>query len=197
MSIQNRKIYPDQNYLCECFNYNEYSGELTWKKRPLKHFKNSHGMNTFNSHYSYKAVSCKDKDGYIVVRVNNKLLKAHRVCWIIKTGRNPLGVIDHINEITSDNSWENLQELSNRKNIIKNNSNKANTSGVTGVTFDKCNNKWTVNIEKDNKKYWLGRYTNFENAVGIRFVAEKLLGLHDIIGYSSTAEEYLKLRRLL
>lgn len=45
---------PTQEFLLECFIYNKVTGSLVWKARPLHHFKNTHGMNTFNStHLAY------------------------------------------------------------------------------------------------------------------------------------------------
>lgn len=48
-----------------------------------------------------------------------------------------------------------------------------NTSGITGVWFDKNRGKWTSEIMFKKKKYFLGRYDKKEDAIAIRKVAEK------------------------
>jgi len=47
-----------------------------------------------------------------------------------------------------------------------------NTSGVTGVSWDKSRNKWEAHIKLNQKKKHLGRYNNFEDAVKARKEAE-------------------------
>lgn len=47
-----------------------------------------------------------------------------------------------------------------------------NTSGVTGVAWDKSRDKWKVTINYDNKCVNLGRYISFNEAVKIRQEAE-------------------------
>ena len=48
-----------------------------------------------------------------------------------------------------------------------------NTSGVTGVYWDKTRHLWTAEIMFKNKKYYLGRYASFEKAVNARKTAEE------------------------
>ncbi|MEG1411770.1 MAG: hypothetical protein RSD36_18200 [Terrisporobacter sp.] len=50
-----------------------------------------------------------------------------------------------------------------------------NTSGVTGVVWDKSRQKWKAEIIFKNKKYFLGRYENREDAIGARKEAEEKL----------------------
>lgn len=52
---------------------------------------------------------------------------------------------------------------------------KANTSGIKGVSWDKRRNKWAAQIEFKGKSYYLGRYTNKEDAREAREKAEKEL----------------------
>lgn len=48
-----------------------------------------------------------------------------------------------------------------------------NTSGVTGVWFDKTRKKWCAEIMFKKKKYYLGRYDKKEDAVSARKKAEQ------------------------
>ena len=47
-----------------------------------------------------------------------------------------------------------------------------NTSGYTGVTWDKNRNKWIAQIVFKDKRIFLGRYTNIEDAIQARKEAE-------------------------
>lgn len=48
-----------------------------------------------------------------------------------------------------------------------------NTSGVTGVYYDKSRNLWVAEIMFKHKKYHLGRYTKKEDAIVARKTAEE------------------------
>lgn len=48
-----------------------------------------------------------------------------------------------------------------------------NTSGVTGVVWDKSRQKWKAEIIFKNKKYYLGRYENKQDAIKARKEAEE------------------------
>ncbi len=47
-----------------------------------------------------------------------------------------------------------------------------NTSGVTGVKWDKSRNKWIAEIKFRNKRYFLGRYEKKEDAIEARQLAK-------------------------
>ena len=49
----------------------------------------------------------------------------------------------------------------------------ANKSGVVGVNWDKSRSKWQASIRFRGKKYALGRYDNFADAVAARKAGEK------------------------
>lgn len=49
---------------------------------------------------------------------------------------------------------------------------KNNTSGVTGVHFDKSRNKWMAYITYNNRRIFLGYFNNKEDAIEARIAAE-------------------------
>lgn len=63
-------------------------------------------------------------------------------------------VIDHINEIKTDNRLENLRLITNRENCSRSKKNK--TSQYTGVTWHKQRNKWVANIRNGREVIYLG-----------------------------------------
>lgn len=56
-----------------------------------------------------------------------------------------------------------------------NNIRSTNTSGATGVWFDKSRGKWCAEIMLKRKKYYLGRYENKVDAIAARKEAEKVV----------------------
>lgn len=82
--------------------------------------------------------------------------------------------VDHIHgELTRhDNRKENLRICTHAENKRNVNIQSNNTSGVTGVGFDKANNKWLAHITINQKQIFLGRFVNFEDAVAARKEAE-------------------------
>lgn len=109
-------------------------------------------------------------NGYICSRMNKKVILLHRFLFEDSEGHQ----IDHINRDKFDNRLENLRLVNCSLNQINKYIMSNNTSGVTGVTWDKSRNKWKVSLNINKKCYNLGRYNSFEEACFIRFEAEKI-----------------------
>jgi len=71
-----------------------------------------------------------------------------------------------------DNRKSNLRLVTNQQNQMNNAPSKNNTSGKTGVSFDKSRNKWSAYIWVDKKKIHLGRFDNKQDAIDARRAAE-------------------------
>jgi hypothetical protein len=126
------KELPSQKYLNECFSYNQLSGLLKWKERPRNHFVSDHAWKRWNTVYSGTYAGVK-MSGYIGIGINGIRYKAHRLIWKLKTGKDPISLVDHINLIESDNSWKNLREATSAQNIVNSCAPKNNHLGVKGV----------------------------------------------------------------
>lgn len=81
--------------------------------------------------------------------------------------------IDHINHVVSDNRKENLRIVNSQINQQNRKRNKINTSGVTGVSYDKRDKRWDAYINWNYKKISLGSFTDFNDAVKARKDAEE------------------------
>lgn len=55
--------------------------------------------------------------GYVHIWVKGKLYRAHRLAFLIMTGKWPTYGVDHINGTKNDNRWENLRDVPDAINI--------------------------------------------------------------------------------
>lgn len=177
------KKYPSQEYLKECFDYDEASGEFKWNKRPLSHFKSTTAMKIFNSKFAGKVAGCdfKTSDGktYRVVRIGKSLLYMHRVAIIMSFGNiSILDEVDHSDGNGLNNSISNLRTVSRNENMRNTKIRSDNTSGVVGVIWDKRYSKWQVRIHFDGRAIHIGYFSSFDSAVKARKDAEVQYGYH-------------------
>lgn len=107
----------------------------------------------------------KNINGYLFVILykNNKprTFGIHQLMAMAFLEHIPCGkniVVDHINNIKTDNRVENLQLISVRENSSKDK--KGYSSKYVGVHFDKKSNKWRARIHINGKKIHLGSYTD-------------------------------------
>jgi len=108
---------------------------------------------------------CLHKSGYIRININGKLYSAHRIAFLYMDGSMPDECVDHINHDRSDNRWLNLRRATYSENGKNQNISILNTSGFTGVHFNKYANKWQARIMSGDKRITLGSFTNKEDAI--------------------------------
>lgn len=142
-------------------DYNKDSGELSWKCGKKAGFISEHG--------------------YSRVVINNQTYMAHRIAWLMHTGENPKGSIDHINGIKSDNRIENLRDVSNSVNQQNKRSSHGKTkTGVLGVTFYENRKKpYMAMINVKGKNKYLGFFETKEQASSAYWEAKKKY--HDVV----------------
>lgn len=81
-------------------------------------------------------------------------------------------VIDHINGDGLDNRKSNLRICTQAENTRNHSALSNNTSGCTGVSYSKHNNKWHAYITHDNNRLTIGYYNTKEEAAEARKQAE-------------------------
>lgn len=115
------------------------------KEKILKSNKNKHGY--------LKCVLCLNK--------KRKYIQVHQVIAMTFLNHIPNShkiVVDHINNVKTDNRAENLQLISCRENVSK--SVKKSSSEYIGVSWSKNHNKWCANIHYKGKLIFLGHFDN-------------------------------------
>ena len=80
-------------------------------------------------------------------------------------------VIDHVDRNRSNNRKYNLRQATVSQNSM-NKTLRKNNSGITGVRLDKRCNKWRAVITLNQKFIWLGEYTDKDDAIKARLLAE-------------------------
>jgi len=116
--------------------------------------------------------------GYVCIRFSDKLYSAHRLAFLWMDGEWPAGPVDHIDGNRSNNAWANLRVVDHQGNNRNKRRQHTNTSGRTGIYWDKDNSKWRAYIYVSNKRQLLGRFSRFEDACRARLDAEALHGFH-------------------
>jgi len=138
-----------------------------------------HSANYWNKRFSGARSSALNKQtGYEHVSIFGALYYAHRVSWAIYYGKWPKGHIDHEQGDRSDNRISKMRNVTQVENAQNMKRFCTNTSGVTGVTWDKAVDKWAAQIKVNYVTKNLGRFTNKSDAIAARKAAEVKYGFH-------------------
>lgn len=116
--------------------------------------------------------------GYLDICINGIHYGAHRLAWKLCNGRDPIGEIDHVNGIRTDNRIANLRDVSaseNRRNAARP---AHNTSGTVGVSYRPDKRRWRAHISIADRAVHLGYFDTWGDAVNARAAAEREYGFH-------------------
>lgn len=136
----------DLNDLQQELEYDPATGKFSWKQEP----------GTISNGYRY-------------IRVNQKMMLAHRIAWFMQYGEDPEGqLIDHINGNRLDNRIANLRIATYSQNSANAKRHSRNTSGLKGASKVLRNGKWTgrwqSSITFQRKQMHLGSFGTKEEA---------------------------------
>lgn len=159
--MPNKQLTQDR--LKELFHYCEESGVFTRLIRT-------------NGRFDVGSIAGSiDIKGYLVISVDFKKYKAHRLAWLYVNGSFPTNQIDHINHKKTDNRIANLRIATQSENNQNRRLAKNNTSGHAGVVWDMRRNKWKAQIQVEGKYIGLGHFSDLSNAVAARSDAKQKL----------------------
>ena len=148
-----------QDRLKELLHYNKNTGIFTWKIRK--------GNSVVGD-----VAGCLDSYGYVIITIDRKLYKSHRLAFLYIEGYFPENVIDHKNGKKNNNKWDNLRHVSQTCNRQNNKKTKKNTSGFVGVVRRTYDEKWVAQIWIMGKAKNLGSYNNKIDAALARLTEE-------------------------
>ena len=99
----------------------------------------------------------------------------HRVILERKLGRKlqKNEVTDHIDGNGLNNIRDNLRVCTQSQNMTNTQKRVDNTSGYTGVYYNKAKKGYDAYINKNGKRYRLGRFKTIEEAITVRLTAKK------------------------
>ena len=178
-----KRPLPSPALLRQLLNYDPETGRLIWLPRPISmfngptaRFQESTCSNWNNRYAGQEAFIGIDGAGYRQGCIFAHYLKAHRVAWAIHHDAWPTGEIDHINGDNQDNRIANLRDVTHAENLRNCRLAVSNTSGVTGVHWDKRLTKWIATITVNKKVIRIGMFSELDDAASARKAASIKFG---------------------
>lgn len=145
--------------LRELLRYNPETGEFSRK------------VHLSNRSRASQTVGNKHSQGYIIICVDGKPHRAHRLAWLYVYGEWPKEQIDHINGDRSDNRIANLRNVTALEN--KRHRTRPRKPGrMLGTALHKATGRWSSQMTVNYKKIHLG-YFSTETEAHLAYVAAK------------------------
>jgi hypothetical protein len=159
------KNLPPIEYLHKRLRYEPETGKLFWRdceEMPQR----------WRTRYAEaEAFTASDSRGYHHGSINGTTLWAHRVAYAIYSSEWPTHQIDHLNGAKYDNRIENLRAVTSQENNRNASMRSDNSSGVTGVCWNKNREKWQANISLGGRNKNLGLFDTIDAASSARLKA--------------------------
>lgn len=106
-------------------------------------------------------------DGYREVMINKVRYLVHHLVWLWHNNYLP-AYLDHKDGNTKNNCIENLREVTHKVNLRNTKKHKSNTSGHTGVYWNKAAGKWQAYAKINYVNYYLGLHDTIQETVTAR-----------------------------
>tara|TARA_R110001592_G_scaffold38609_2_gene127298 strand:+ start:12113 stop:12649 length:537 start_codon:yes stop_codon:yes gene_type:complete len=172
---------PTAEYLAECFDYNEETGYLYWKRRPKSHYAYYTGPG-INAKLVGRRAGNVFQGKYRQVYIDGRTFYEHRVIYALCTGEWP-PMVNHIDGNGLNNRFSNLiagDYKSNGKNYSRYSNNKYGYTGIRPTTTG-----WSASITEDGRQVSLGVFPDKAAAIRARRAAERRLGYFSTHGQKS------------
>jgi len=158
-----KELALDHSYLLSILEYDPETGLFTRK------------VPTCNTVYAGDCAGTINHK-YLIISINHKSYRAHRLAWFYINGEWPIDFIDHINGNRLDNRISNLRVVSKSQNAQNSLIRKDNSSGVKGVSWCKMMKKWFAYININKKRTKVGYFDNLSEAA--KAVSEARESIH-------------------
>jgi hypothetical protein len=151
--------------LREVLHYDPTTGLFTWKVSLAPNVRPG------------DVVMRRDSHGYVVIQIDRRTYKGHRLAWLYMTGLWPSETVDHIDGQRDHNAWANLREATVAENTQHSRTPRHNTSGLKGASWDSRNGRWVSQIQVRGRCIKLGSFDSAEAAhVAYRAAAKHHFG---------------------
>lgn len=158
--------------LAELLVYEPETGVLRWKV-------SVGGRGAKNGKGKYPAGSvagCTDSHGYVAIRVDGDLHRAHRLAWLLMTGSWPKNDIDHINGDRKCNVWTNLRDVDRKANLQNSLRCRGAKSGYRGVEVKTGRTtRYAARIQDGSNRVSVGTFDTPEEASSAYLAAKVIL----------------------
>ena len=145
-----------QSKLKKLLIYNQDTGIFIWKERSLAMFRSERSHKAWNVRFAGKPAGT-NRGGYTSIWINGGGRAAHRLAWLYVEGFIPK-MIDHKNQIKTDNRFSNLREANSSKNKSNSPLKSTNSSGFKGVSWHKRESAWRAAIGINRKVIQIGHF---------------------------------------
>lgn len=156
---------PPLDYVRQLLRYDPASGKLYWLHRSAEMMPNQRGRSVFNTVYAGREAGSPTALGYCQIGFpGRRMVRAHRVAWLLHYGRQPVGEIDHINGDRSDNRIENLRDVPRSENGL--NVARSRTSGAPASGVEpRPGGKWMARVKRHGRYVFRKNFDTLEGAV--------------------------------
>ena len=176
----------------ELLNYDQDTGVFTWRSRDRRWFKTDGSFKSWNTRYAGEVAGYvwTNTRGYPTLRLTlfGEDWLVHRLVFLWMGEALPEQV-DHLNRDSLDNRWDNLCASSQEENMKNLSMFSNNTSGVTGVCWDKSNSKWKARVKINGKFRALGCFTDLQEAAEVVYKFRSENGFS--VGHGAKLAKYL------
>ncbi len=155
-----------QERLKELLKYNPDTGIFIWIK-------------SVGTVRSGAEAGCINDNGYLLIQIDGRRYRGHRLCFLYMTGSFPVADVDHLNHVRDDNRWANIREATAQDNAKNRVIASHNKSGFIGVYFCADRDAWRSQICVNRKKKHLGYFKQKSDAVKARHIAERHYNFHE------------------
>jgi len=138
--------------LLEVLDYDASTGVFRWRVATSNRVKVGSVAGAFN------------KYGYVVIRVDGRLYRAHRLAWFYTHGVWPCGEIDHVDMVKDNNRLANLRDTTRTFNNANVPARKHNALGVKGVSYDPLRGKYFACLSVNGRSVLKKRFNTIEEA---------------------------------
>ena len=97
-------------------------------------------------------------EGYVIIEIDHRSYRAHRLAWLYMTGEWPKGQVDHRDGSRAYNAWSNLREATQTQQNGNRGVDRRNTSGLKGVSWHKHSQRWRATILFEGRCRHLGYF---------------------------------------